>query len=433
MKYSIALLILISSYTLTAHGQKKGMAISPLKIGDKVLDIPFGKMYNYPYKAAKLSDFKGKLVILDFWATWCGGCLHSFPKIDSLQRKYNDKLQVILVNTKSTGNDEQKIKSLFAKLQSNNHRTYILPSVVKDTIADNLFRHKTLPHYVWLHNGKVIAYTSSEQVTAENIEAVYAGKNMPFRMKIDDMDYDAHAPLFVNGNGGSGKNILYRSIITGYADGLAVGFAKDEDSNKLVRRLCYTNATLLNLYTAAYKKNIGTSRLILEGIDKDKLIRNKATVDWNTWKYDNTYCYETILASPTPIDEVYKKMREDLFNGFGYKFGAEKRKVKCFVLQYMGAIKVPVNRERKPQNGSIDKNTGHYIYNNTIQFVCNLLEDRWNIPVLDESSYEDPVDMEFNTDVTNIPAIREILKKYGFALIETEREMEMVVISNGKK
>lgn len=427
MKYVIALLFL--TYAITAYGQKKGADISPLKIGDKVPDIPFGKMYNYSNKPAKLSDFKGKLVILDFWATWCGGCLHSFPKLDSLQRKYSDKLQVILVNTKSTGDYEQKIKGLFARLESHKSSPYILPSTIKDTIADNLFRHLTIPHYVWLYNGKVKAYTSSEQVTGENIEAVYAGRNVLFRMKIDDMEYDKHAPLFVNGNGGSGSNILSRSIITGYADGLAVGFAKDQDSNKLVKRLCYTNVPLVSLYSQAYRKSIITSRLLLEGIDKDKFVCDNAIIDWEAWKYDNTYCYESILSSPTPIDKVYEKMREDLFNCFGYNYSVEKRKVKCFVLHYTGSAKVPVNRERKTQNGAVDGNYGQYLYNNPIQSVCDLLEEKWDIPVLDESGYTDPVDMEFNTDITNILAMRQIIHQYGFDLMETERELEMVVIS----
>lgn len=35
-----------------------------------------------------LSEFRGKRVVLDFWATWCGDCRHDLPKMKELQEKY---------------------------------------------------------------------------------------------------------------------------------------------------------------------------------------------------------------------------------------------------------------------------------------------------------------------------------------------------------
>lgn len=46
-------------------------------------------------KEIKLSDFRGKIVILDFWATWCAPCRKGIPDLIDIQKKYRNKVVVI--------------------------------------------------------------------------------------------------------------------------------------------------------------------------------------------------------------------------------------------------------------------------------------------------------------------------------------------------
>ncbi len=55
-------------------------------------------------KTVRLSDFKGKVVILDFWATWCGPCRAEIPSYVDLYEKYNKKgLEIIGVSLDRDG------------------------------------------------------------------------------------------------------------------------------------------------------------------------------------------------------------------------------------------------------------------------------------------------------------------------------------------
>ncbi|MEO8399330.1 MAG: TlpA disulfide reductase family protein [Ignavibacteriaceae bacterium] len=57
-------------------------------------------------KEISMEDYEGKIIILDFWATWCGPCRKGIPDLVELQKKYKDDLVIIGISLDSdTRND----------------------------------------------------------------------------------------------------------------------------------------------------------------------------------------------------------------------------------------------------------------------------------------------------------------------------------------
>jgi thiol-disulfide isomerase/thioredoxin len=76
-------------------------APAALKVGDGFPDLAGFKL------EGKLPDsLKGKIVMVDFWASWCGPCKETFPAMNDLQKKYGDKgLVIIAVNEDEESSD----------------------------------------------------------------------------------------------------------------------------------------------------------------------------------------------------------------------------------------------------------------------------------------------------------------------------------------
>ena len=135
--------------TLRSHEPSEYRRIE-LKLDAEFPDFSF---QDFQGKTRKLSEFRGKYVLMDFWATWCGPCIAEIPYLKNAYEKYQDRGFVIL----GMDNDEdiEKARALIAE------KGITWPQATTPSIKDLLefrLRIKAFPSNVLLDpQGRVIS------------------------------------------------------------------------------------------------------------------------------------------------------------------------------------------------------------------------------------------------------------------------------------
>ncbi|MDQ8005262.1 MAG: thioredoxin domain-containing protein [Pedobacter sp.] len=151
---------------------------APLRVGDKLPEA-FWKQEHTIYADGKTSKqtleaYKDKLLILDFWATWCSPCISAFPKLQTYQQQFKNKLAIVLVNSVNTADKDERINKVLAKFSNS---TEALACIKSDTVLLKSFPHAMVPLYVWIIDSSVRAITAKEWLSEINITEVLQASN----------------------------------------------------------------------------------------------------------------------------------------------------------------------------------------------------------------------------------------------------------------
>jgi thiol-disulfide isomerase/thioredoxin len=428
------------------NGQTENKFGSPLSIGEPMPDIAISNIDNYPKSELKFSELRGKLVILDFWATNCRGCILQFPKLDSLQRKFGDRVQIILVNKQTKKQVEENflnkksIDTLFRNVGLN------LPSITSDSLLQELFPHVMIPHEVWIDtNGKVMSITDERSVTEKTIRNIFDGYfDLP--VKKDLLTYNpmgALLPQVIDSN--KSRLEFYSCLIRG-VDGLRPSPKYVIDSARKILTVTRTTMPILKLYAEALSKGAGFDypyedaffdygkRIILKVKDSCRFFYD-SSVRYDIWQKQNCYAYEMVL----PLEQrnnLYSYMLSDLNRFFDITGRVEKRKMKCLVI-------VRINKEEKfkyngptnyqgPRHWSDMSGVFHFRSTSFTVFRKKLSDYNRNhpLPFLDDTGYTKLIQMDLESPLNDIPLLRlELQKKYGLDIVEKVSEVDVMMLT----
>lgn len=434
------------------------------KIGEKIIDHTFTDILNFSGKSLKISDYKGKWLILDFWTKYCAGCIASFAKMDKLSREFNGKATIMMVGIThrlgTVNSDEKLTKSIFSSRVK--RYGYILPSAFDSSAGAN-FDIYGVPT-IFIINPEGILVGKSAELNSDILSTFIRGETPNYRRSYSihetppTIKWTPGVPLLMQGNGGPDTSFLSRSVFAKWnksmPEGVVNGFNL-HDINGMPKpghaeaygldlpelfRLAYTGYAIWDDEDELY--NNLSRKLILNVKDTSSFKINKGRRN-----SQNAYAYSLILNNgKTDVNLIRESLLEDLHRYFRLKSEIQIRKVEIYKLVVIDQKKVMKLRSKGGTTGSrINTDRLGFTLTNypfkkflAIAHLNEGLNAKYEFdmgsvpPIFDETNLDINIDFQFNADHLDWNASLDILRANGLDLIKAEKEMKCIVISDAE-
>jgi thiol-disulfide isomerase/thioredoxin len=124
-------------------------------------------------KTLNISDFKGKVVYMDIWATWCGPCIREMPFLEALVQKYRSDDDVVILSI-SVDEDEAAWRSFLKSKQGTSSLQLFEPENLNAEWV-NYFRINSIPRFILVDKNGMIADATAPAPSAREITHIISG------------------------------------------------------------------------------------------------------------------------------------------------------------------------------------------------------------------------------------------------------------------
>ncbi|AIM36092.1 hypothetical protein KO02_04835 [Sphingobacterium sp. ML3W] len=400
--------MLMTILFVNAQSDKKIDFSKALKVGDTFVP-PNAVQQMRGIGKVDLKNLGNKVVILDFFDTFCGTCIETMPKLQKLQDKLKDKVQIITVGWQ----DKETLEKFFDKNEFLKENKVNLPVIYSDLYLKERFPHLTVPHVVFLYKGKVQAISGNKVVTEEHILALYDKGEIELPLKDD----------FGKGNlmGLSRSEMEVKGAISfsGYQNGVPFeSFRRKLDSVSGLQKTSFYNvsvysAVLFN-WAKIQKANYvpRPERLVLKVKDSNRY-QDTANIG-DVWYAQYAISYERLDEIQRTDSAQARIVLQDLHSFLGIRTYKTMKNIECLILK-----PCPV----KPYTGKVPLNGMTFKGSSVLAVMLDM--GRKFPPALDLAKSK--VDIKLGR-YSNLEELNERLANYGIVAEIGMGEQEVLVI-----
>lgn len=405
MKTILVAVTLASSLSYAALGQS-----TEPKVGDRPPAFGLEKLLQAPEGTKVTWDaLKGKVVVLEFWATWCGPCVAAIPHLNELADRFKDKpVQFVAI----TDEDEKIITSFLKKKPIH---AWVGLDTNKSMFKD--YGISGIPHTIVVdRKGKIVAITHPTMLNEQVLRDVLAGKRL------------ALASLSQDHRGG---------IRPGY-----VPYSDDHETTNLFQVLIRPTPTQLQNSGGSMVSGNGGLTIcgntvfgVLSscyGVSPVRVITNSALPDGK---------FDFVVKTPSLDGDAARAwLKQAVESTFGLQSERQTREMAVYVLS---VVKVnPDNLTPTVSTGGSSGRSGPgqmQAINQSISSLAEGLENNLKSPVLDETGLTNHYDFELKWAEESAghpkPEViaQSVREQLGLQLTAARRPVDVVVVEKAKK
>lgn len=395
------------------HAQQKGVDRSKeLKIRENIPIMNLIPILNDKIDRINLNDSEDKVIILDFFDTFCATCIATMPKLQKLQDQMKDKLKIVMVSWQ----DQATMKQFYRTNSFLKKNKVAMPTIYSDTILRKYFPHLGVPHVAWLYKGKVEAITHSDFVDETNVLLLFKNGQISLPRKNDFPQPDRKDKV---------ESPSLRSLgdvkLTGFKDAVPVGgFIYELNSLSGMHKTSFYNKSVFAAYTAVLSKIrkpeflLKPERIVWEVPDSADYKYMEESGKSQVWLAKHGICYERTDALTRTEKEQAMIVLDDLNRFLGLKVYWSTKLMPCLIIHSVGAKKQKIITQIDGENGI--KGTG------VLAFMLDY-SGKYP-PAVDAVNSKEVLKLG---DYRNIKELNVQLAPYGIGVKEGVKELEVLV------
>lgn len=394
MRYTLISLLMLATTLVKAQPL--------LKVGDLFPHVMIRPIINAPVKTLDVHNNKSKLLILNFWGTWCSPCLPEMDSLAQLQARNAAQMQVIAISNEPVDRLQRYLQRkpstlwLASDTTSNLYLQFAFSYVGQSAILDE--QHRIIA---------LVRTDSINQVMIDKLvrkETIRSSAETGVKKNAEDETYAVDTAMGMQVTWGSYRKDL-PSMSKSY-----------KGSAFYERRLTFVNQCVPGMYQSLY------------GLSYQQVIYEVPQKEVCNWQQRNTmaFCFD-VLVKPEQKDSLKIIMLDLLARLSPIKTKLEQREMPVYILRRLPdapAWTVSTSAaDTYSFSGQGFKGDGI-----TMKPFADYVANELQLPVIDETGLTGRYDIATNNVLRTAEDMKAALQKLGLTVEKANRKMEALII-----